>query len=1583
MIRPRVLVLALAAGLGLVRGALAADAPKAPPAPFAVSGVEVVAERDRPQVCFSFSAPLEETRRVDYAAYVAVVPAIDLSAVARDNSLCLEGFAHGAAYQVTLRKGLPGTGAAALGADKSVGVTVPDRKPSLSFRGEGYILPRIDAAGLPLRTVNIARANLSVLRINDRSVLEQIYNGRAAQALSEWDVGAIVAKSSTEVWKGEMAIGGRPNQPAVTAFPIEALLGKLTPGVYIAVADNADAPTKDWRAKATQWFLVSDLGLTTFTGDDGLMVFARRLKTAAPAAGVEVRLFGHDKHEIAHATTGPDGIARFAPDVIHGTGDKAVQSLFAYGASGDFSFIDLAGGTAEARPQPLDAYVFTDRAAYRPGDAVHVGALLRDGHGAVAGRPLILTVERPDGFVVDRRVLNDAGAGGYAADLRLPPQADLGTWSVVARLDAAGPAVGRAHFHVGTATPARVALQFGADRAAIGPDGKASLSVAARYLDGVPAAGLPGELSLTLQPASDPYPQWAGYHFGLAQESFAPQRRSLPGFTTGADGNAHLRVVIGDRPHTSLPLEAVLRASVIDVGGRPVARQVVLPIHDRPFAIGIRPRNGGSGGGDTLPEGATAGFDVVAVGPDGDAIGRPGLSWELFEEQYAFDWYANQGRWDYRRTVKDRRLAGGTIDAVAGKPVTVEQPVAAGHYRLEVYDAKTGVASSVRFTAGWWVAPTVADRPDHVGVTLDRHRYAPGQTARVFIRPPYKAEVLVVVADRRVRHTELREIGPEGGFLDLPVDPAWGAGVYVTATAFAPADADHAGAPRRAFGMAWLGLEEAAHTLSVTVGAPAATAPRHTVTIPVAVAGMTPGTPAYVMLTAADDGLQAADGSASPDPVAHYLGRQPFGLDLRDPFGSLVEPAAAQPRRAHGHDHVPVEPGMAAADLAPASPIVAVGPDGVARVPLDLPDAEGVLRLTAIAWSADKLGSGHAAMAVRDPVSVALTVPAVLEPGDRAQLAIRLDHAASAGAYTIHLKAAGAVSLAAPVEQQLHPAAHRPATAAATLVAGPVGGGSLVLDVAGPGGFALQRRYPVTVRAPAPMVFSHRTLTLVPGQARTVGPDAAVGLRPETASIGLVAGTGPIIDVPGLLRTLDPTPPGSTDALVSAAFPLLYLDGEATRLGIATSADLRARVQAVIERLLTLQRADGAFAAWLPRGDAQAWLTGYALDFLTRARAKGYAVPDHAIDQGIDWLQKALQNGWIEDVDLPGLTYARYVLARLGKGDAAALRYLYDKRRDEVPTDLARAQLAAALAMVHDPAAADAFAHVDGPRVALAGMHDHGSVLRDLAGAVAVSAEAGLGKDGAAAKELASLEEELAREAVGADVLTGEERAWLLLAAHAMAGQGARPDLQLTVDGKPWAGKAPLIRPVDPAGPAVTIANTGKAPVGLLVSAAGVPSVPPPPESDGLRLRQAVLDRNGKPADLAALHEGDLLVVILEGEAQDPSDREVLVEAPLPAGWRIEDVRHAGSGPLGDLTWLGSVSETRHVGSAGGRFDAVVDLGGNATAFRLVYLVRATVPGSFALPPATARDLDDAHVFARGPAATVTVLGPAARPGAR
>ncbi|UEM04467.1 alpha-2-macroglobulin family protein [Skermanella rosea] len=1587
--------LALAVALGCSTAAPAQQpAPEPIPEtpPFGVAGVEVLAERDVPQACFTFTRPLEKSSPTDYAAQVEVEPPVRVTAVARGATLCLEGLDHGAGYGVTLKRGLPGAGGAALGEAARYDVAVPDRKPVLAFRGAGYVLPQVGAEGLPLRTVNVARARLQVLRIEDRSLVEQIHYGRISQALTELDVGGIVERSGTQVWQGEMAIGDRRNQAVVTPFPVEAVIGAsggaLKPGVYLAVAGNADREGESWEAKATQWFVVSDLGLTTFAGEDGLLVFARSLTTAEPVPGVELRLLARSNAELGKLATGPDGIARFPREALRGTGGGAPQAVFAYGASGDMAFLDVAAATDPseragpgADASPLDAWLYTDRGFYQPGETVFLNALLRDA-GAVAaeGRALTLKILRPDGFEVDRRQAADAGAGSYSLGLELPRPAAAGQWSVTAHLEPDGAPVGRVDFAVEDFVPPRLDVGLAADRDPVEAGGTLALRIDGRYRRAGPAAKLPGELAVTLRRAAEPYPRFAGYRFGLVQQPFEPLRTDAPGFVTGPDGVARVELRLPGPPDTSHALEAVIQGTLYDIGGRPAVREIVLPVRHQPFAIGIRPRFGG----DAVPEGATATFDVVAVGPDGAPLDRPSLSYELYEEEYDYAWFEADGHWDYRAQVKDKRVTGGTLAVMAEPPAdgraAIEQPVGSGRYRLEVFDTGTGVATSLRFSAGWWVTPTAGERPDQVDVAVMLPKYSGGETAKVFVKPPYQAQVLVAVAGRAVHQTVLRRIGPEGAFLDIPVDPSWTAGVHVVATAFAPAEPAHGAASRRAVGSAWLAVDPAPRRLDVSIPAPADLAPRSRARVPVTVRGAEEGAQVRLTLSAVDDAMLRLTDFAAPDPAAHYLGRRPLEVDLRDVGGPLADrngamaatgtrPAMVPPvRRRPGDPPPPLRREMTALH----SGIVTVGPDGTAEVPLEIPDFDGRLRLMAVAWTPGKVGSATATAAVRDSLLVEPGLPRFLAPDDVAQVTLTLtDRGQKGGDYALRFGTGGMVELRSGGEVALRGVRPgKPVTVPLTIAGTGVGAGLVRVEITGPDGVAVTREWAVGVRRLQPAVSRRRVELIEPGRKSAVSPDAVpepVALRRETVGVMLAVGTMPDLDLPGLLLSLDRYPYGSAEQITSRAMPLLQLGPVMAALEIASEGEVRQRVQRAIDRLVSVQRSDGAFAMWSSQGPGELWLTSYALDFLGRARQAGYRVPETPWRKGIEWLNGVLDNAWFGDAELAARAYALYTLAGSKAVDPAEARYFQETHWDALPTRLARAQVAGALARLGDAdRAAEAFARLDRARAEPAGMRDFGSELRDQAALIALLAEAGGGRD-----RLAGLAQQLATLLADAEATSTQERAWILNAAAALASKAG--ETKMVLDGQPVTVPGALYRRLLPGGPAMPLENAGAVPLYRSVTLAGVPASPLPADAEGFDIRRTVLGTDGAPVDPAGVAKGRVLVVILEGESLRREEHQALVVDMLPAGLEIENVRLADSGQLGDLSWLGALSAANHVEFRDDRFVAELDLTPDRPTFRLVYLARAVVPGDYALPGAFVEDMYSPNLFARGPAGRMVV----------
>ncbi len=283
----------------------------------------------------------------------------------------------------------------------------------------------------------------------------------------------------------------------------------MKPGAYVITAAPATAPdSDDYGSVATQWFIVSDLGLTALSGNDGIHTMVRSLASAQPVAGVKLRLIAVNNEVLGETTTAADGTATFEPGLARGTGGLSPQLVVAETGQ-DYAFIDLTraafdltdrGVGGRASPEKLDVFLTPERGIYRPGETVHLTALVRDDRAnAVDDLPITLVVERPDGVEFLRKTLSDGGAGGYTADVALDAGAQRGSWAVKLYADPKGDPIAEQSILVEDFEPERLAVTLDTDAKLLDRTKPTSVSVEARYLYGAAAPDLPieGEVKLT------------------------------------------------------------------------------------------------------------------------------------------------------------------------------------------------------------------------------------------------------------------------------------------------------------------------------------------------------------------------------------------------------------------------------------------------------------------------------------------------------------------------------------------------------------------------------------------------------------------------------------------------------------------------------------------------------------------------------------------------------------------------------------------------------------------------------------------------------------------------------------------------------------------------------------------------------------------------------------------------------------------------------------------------------------------------------------------------------------------------------
>lgn len=1527
---------------------------------FRVTDTQVEADSATPRVCAIFNEPLAATG-VDYTPYVQL-PDQTLVVQAQDGQLCIDGVTHGTRYQITLRDGLPAASGETLAKTTPLTFYVRDRSPSVRFTSRAYVLPRLGEVAIPVETVNLAEVSLTMRRLSDRSIIramqEQLFNN----PLYAYNADFLDDNFGAVIWEGTGETQVTLNADTLTRLSMTDALNDQPPGLYVLSASVPGADPYD-APPATQWFVLSDLGIATYLGTDGLTVAVRGLGDAEPVGGATVTLLSEGNDVLATATADPAGIAQFAPGLTRGRGVNA-PALVTVENGTDMAFVslrdaafDLSDRGVEGREPagPMDVFMTTDRGAYRAGEVIHVTALMRDANvRTLQNAPLTAILTRPDGVEYSRTLSQADMAGGHVFALPVAGTAPRGTWAVALKADVDAPALASTSVLVEDFLPERIDFDLTLPDVIRASD-TPPLGITAKYLFGPPAADLAVEGEARLRPATtlDAFP---GYRFGRYDEPVQAQTRYIEASKTQADGTAQLFVQMPEL-NAAQPLELRVTARVSEGSGRPVERQITATVQPDQDFIGIKPLFDG-----VVAEGGDARFDIIALNPALDPTAME-VTWALNRVNTRYQWYSVDGDWQWEPVTTRERVATG--DASLNGTTQVGAPVAWGRYELVIEDrSNAAISAATDFYAGWYAPAAIAGTPDVLQASLDAENYAIGDTATLRIVPRYAGTAVVTVMSNRLIAMETYPVTAGENLISLPVTDEWGAGAYVSATVIRPMDVAAGRNPARALGIGYGAVAPGDKALGVTLDVPTAAQPRAAMTVGVQVDGVAAGDTAYVTLAAVDVGILNITGFQSPDPQGHYFGQRKLGVEMRDLYGRLIDGLTGDLGQTRSGGDAMAQVGMQSPP--PTEDLVTyftgpvqIGADGTAQIRFDLPAFNGTLKLMAVAWSDTGVGQADAEVLVRDPVVVTASVPRFMAPGDQSRLLLEIVHAdGPAGTFGLNVAANG-LALATVPPAQITLAQGGKQTFSIPFAAFDAGVHSVDIGVTLPDGRTLTKTLTVPVVINDPEVSRISRFTLAAGETFRFDSDVFAGLTTGSGHATLSVGPLARFDAPGLLSTLDRYPYGCTEQITSRALPLLYLSGVADAMDLGSKADLDSRIKDSIAEVLANQSANGAFGLWrAASGDM--WLDAYVTDFLSRARIEGHTVPDLAFTNAVDNLRNRVN--YYPDFDEGGedLAYALMILAREGAATVGDLRYYADEKAGALSTPLAKAQLGAALAFYGDQRRADGLFVAAGQALALSfatpeptvWRSDFGTNRRDTAAVLALAVEAG-----STAIDVNTLTLAVAQSTAHPST---QEAAWTLLAANALIKDVRSAGI--TIDGRTPDG--PVVQVLsDDASTPIAVANGSGSATEITVTTFGVPSTPEPAGGNGYAIDRAYFTTDGAPVDPAQISTGTRLVTVLTVTPFGRQEARLMVNNPLPAGFEIDNPNLLRGGDIRALEWLNPI-RGENAEFRTDRFLAAVDWRSD-DAFQLAYIVRAVSPGNFHHPAASVEDMYRPQMRAR------------------
>ncbi|GAB2518290.1 alpha-2-macroglobulin family protein [Lysobacter humi (ex Lee et al. 2017)] len=1504
-------------------------------------------------------------------------------------------------YTVRVLEGLTAADGSRLGRALEKKVYTGPLEPVVGFASQGSVLPARETRGLPVVSINVPEVDVEFLRVREGELPKFFAEYQRGGRRGSWELGGgdddddgekRLARMADPVYVNRFVLGGRPNERVLTYLPIQDIAELQQPGLYFAVMKKAGAFRDEYE---TAFFTVSDLGLHTRAYKDRLFVHVASLLDGRGRSDVELRVLDAKGEPVFRGRTDANGHALLdykldAGHVLIARAGRDVTMLPFNQPALDLSEFAVAG-----REQAwFDVFAWAGRDLYRPGETVHLSALLRDhdGRPLAAGKgkapqPVWLRYVQPDGkTLIETRLAPDA-QGYVRHDQVIPADAPTGRWRAEFRTDPGSKeAVQGMALRIEEFLPERLKLDLAA-QPVLRPGQPLKLAVQGDYLYGAPAAGNRFTAKMAVEVEQHPLEQLPGWFFGDATLALPDKAVDVLDQPLDAQGRLTADLALPKEARPVAPIAVLVNGSVYETGGRSVNRSLKRVLWPADALVGVRPLFDPEDGADAN---ANARFQITRV--DAQGVKRParGLRVSLVREHRDYHWdFDEDAGWDYAFTRRFETVQTRTFDAGA-TPTPIDFPVEWGEYRLDVFDPSTKLTTRLPFTAGWsWNDENrgLDARPDKVKLALDKTGYRAGDTLRVTLTPPHAGRGLLMVESDRMLH--VREVDVRAGStFDIPVTKDWERhDVYVTALVFRGGNAKDVTTPARAVGVAHVPMARRERSVAVGLAAPAQMRPERDLPVTVA-APQLAGRTAHVVVSAVDVGILNITRFPVPDAAKHFFAQRRLGVDAYDMYGRVIEsfeggtaqlrfggdmalPALPQARRPTSR--------VQTVDL--YSGPIALDARGIAKIPLRVPDFNGTLRLSAVVYAGGQYGSAARETRVRAPILAEPSLPRVLAPGDTSRLTLDVQNFTGRdGSFRVDVDATGPLALGDATRSLTLRREQKASLTFPLSATEGLGTGRVRVRVSG-NGFAADRGYDLPVRPAWPSVLRSRSLAVTAPATLELPATLAEGLIDDSIEARMTVTASPAIPFAAVLDGVLGYPYGCVEQTTSKAYAGLILDASTAKmLGVRglDAAKRRQRMEGAFARLSGMQAASGHFSLWGGDDAADPLLTPYVAEFLLDAREGGFAVPEAMLQKALKALGEDLLAGSSgfygqdhrEHLRFAYQAHAGYVLARVGRAPLGTLRGLYDTDRKKSLTGLPLVHLGLALALQGDrtrgAAAIQAgFDHDTATRPTH--LFDYGSRIRDDALMLALVRRHALAPRAFDTRLLTLSRELAARGRDGPLWLSTQEqvaiarlgRQLMLVRGRTVAGQWRTGDVRADV------AAAPLhARRIEGAGlrAGVAFAPTGTGPVYATVDVAGVPRQAPKADDTHLSVERRYYVTDGSPWSGGTLAEGEALIVEVRITARERM-RDALLTDLLPAGLEIENLNLGDGAQWADVVVDGieldereGAAQVRHEEFRDDRYVAALELDGYGTS-RVYYLVRAVTPGSYAVPPPLVEDM--------------------------
>ena len=1047
--------------------------------------------------------------------------------------------------------------------------------------------------------------------------------------------------------------------------------------------------------------LLTNLGIIRKVALDGTSsVFVSELDSGAPAADVEISVLGRNGNAIWAGRTDTDGFANvpnFAYNeyrnerepvaiVVRDQNDVSFIPYNSYDTHVEYSKFDIDGAYATST-SPMNAFVFSDRGIYRPGEtAIIAGIVKNKTFTKLSNVPIKMEITDTRGRMVREETITLSPDGMFDVTYAISNNATIGEYNVnvfmLSSKNRTTDNIGNATFRVQEFTPDN--LKITADITGANDTGWISTdnmtaSVTLANLFGTPASDKRISAHATLRPIEFTFPEYKDYKFtpnfisGAGMSDNAANRAQtfsvdLPDVRTDENGHAVLDINFNRTIPTGTYLMTLNITGFEGMSGTGVQTAITSRASNAEYIVGFRTDSNLN----YVSRDDVRKVSFIALDKFGKPTTANNLTMRTIRRENLTSLVKDYNDfYKYQTITRDNIVSSTGFDiSNTGSDIRLNT-TQGGTYFVQIIDSNDKILANIEyFVADASNTELSTNTNGEMQIKLNAAQYSAGDEISVSITTPYVGTGLITIERDKVYAYKWFRTHSTTSVQTITLPDGFEGSGYVNVSFVRDINSRDVFTTPYTYAVAPFRASTNARKINIDLSAP------QTITDNKLPITYNVSQNSNLMIFAVNTGILQVAKYKLPNPLAHFFQKSALQVETHQILSLLLPEykILSEFAKTGGGDFAELESSIGVAltnpfarrtnkPIAFYSGIINARAGTSDTITFDIPEYfNGAIRVFAVAASDTAVGAADTETRVQSPIIVSTTIPLVVAPNDTFDVNTTVTN------MTNGTTATAVADITAGVSSNLGITSDT--TKSLTIPYGTEKMWSFAVRAStGLGNADIQ--ISTEIRDGSDAVLSARTtesalsirpITPYTTQIKTgIIKASSVNIRnfttdmyPEFADVKLYISSNNAIVARPLFQYLNKYEYPCTEQLVSTAMP--YAIMPTNDILETTYAESKTKISNTIATLKNRQNDDGSFDLWAVgdttrnnESNAQsAYLTAYVTMFLGIAKKSGFDVPKNMISRAVDFLRTYAGTHINNDMDAATHAFVIYVLTENG-----------------------------------------------------------------------------------------------------------------------------------------------------------------------------------------------------------------------------------------------------------------------------------------------------------------------------------------------